>query len=836
MSARNRELLALVPASLLLTAGFAAVFIAARRRADERLADLRRDLPRAVPGRARRPALHAALRRPVPVPARRGARVLRARDDLPDRRRRSRASRRSGSSSGWSLFAATIILLRDYRVLERYRYTIAAVGHRAAAAAARARDRPAGQRRLPRRRARPAHLPAGRVREDRDHHLPGELPARHAPAAGHRGAARGRDHDPAAQALRPAARRLGRGDGDARLHPRPRLVADVLRRLPGDPLRRDEPLLVRGHRPRRCSPAARGSSTQARPTRHDRVDAWLHPFGALYDQVGRQLPDRAVALRAGRRRAASGRASARRCSRSATRRCCRRRRPTSSTRSSSTSSGWSAPAPCCCTYLLVVERGFKIAMLARDSFSKLLATGLTAVFALQVFVIVGGVTKRDPADRRDAAVHLLRRLVDPRELRAARAAAARLRPRPGEAGSRDERADRPPLRRRSCVLFGVLVALHVALDGLRGATRCATTRRTAASCSRSSSIRRGAIRAARRHGARALASSAATARYARRYPTRPAVRPRGRLLASCARAAPASSASTTTSCRRRTGELGSLVDQLQGTRAGRRRPAHDARPRRPARRARSSLDGRKGAVVALDPRTGAVRVDGLASPATTRTRSATSARFSALNRDQDAPLLNRATQAGYPPGSTFKVVTAIAAIDSGQLHARLARQRATTAKRSPACRCNNDGGESFGDITLTDGADALGQHRLRRRSARSSARRTMAEVHGAPRLRPARRGRPAARRARRRAASASDGRSSSPPTARSTSGAWPSARTSCTVTPLQMAMVAAAVANGGVLMKPHLGDRIVDRDGRTVDRIEPERDVRGDDARDGRRR
>ena len=48
------------------------------------------------------------------------------------------------------------------------------------------------------------------------------------------------------------------------------------------------------------------------------------------------------------------------------------------------------------TYLLICERGFKIALLARDSFSKLLATGLTAVFALQVFVIVGGVTKVIP--------------------------------------------------------------------------------------------------------------------------------------------------------------------------------------------------------------------------------------------------------------------------------------------------------------------------------------------------------------------------------------------------------------------------------------------------------
>jgi cell division protein FtsW (lipid II flippase) len=48
------------------------------------------------------------------------------------------------------------------------------------------------------------------------------------------------------------------------------------------------------------------------------------------------------------------------------------------------------------TYLLFVYRGFKIAILARDSFSKLLATGLSAVFALQVFVIVGGVTKAIP--------------------------------------------------------------------------------------------------------------------------------------------------------------------------------------------------------------------------------------------------------------------------------------------------------------------------------------------------------------------------------------------------------------------------------------------------------
>jgi cell division protein FtsW (lipid II flippase) len=49
-----------------------------------------------------------------------------------------------------------------------------------------------------------------------------------------------------------------------------------------------------------------------------------------------------------------------------------------------------------CVYLLIVERAMKTSILARDSFSKLLAAGLGAVFALQVFVIVGGVTKVIP--------------------------------------------------------------------------------------------------------------------------------------------------------------------------------------------------------------------------------------------------------------------------------------------------------------------------------------------------------------------------------------------------------------------------------------------------------
>jgi cell division protein FtsW (lipid II flippase) len=47
-------------------------------------------------------------------------------------------------------------------------------------------------------------------------------------------------------------------------------------------------------------------------------------------------------------------------------------------------------------YLLLVGRGLKAALMSGDSFSTLLATGLSTVLAIQVFVIVGGVTRVIP--------------------------------------------------------------------------------------------------------------------------------------------------------------------------------------------------------------------------------------------------------------------------------------------------------------------------------------------------------------------------------------------------------------------------------------------------------
>jgi cell division protein FtsW (lipid II flippase) len=47
-------------------------------------------------------------------------------------------------------------------------------------------------------------------------------------------------------------------------------------------------------------------------------------------------------------------------------------------------------------YMLIIVRGFRIALLADDGFSKLLAAGLTFAFALQTFIILGGIVRLIP--------------------------------------------------------------------------------------------------------------------------------------------------------------------------------------------------------------------------------------------------------------------------------------------------------------------------------------------------------------------------------------------------------------------------------------------------------
>lgn len=78
--------------------------------------------------------------------------------------------------------------------------------------------------------------------------------------------------------------------------------------------------------------------------------------------------------------------------------------------------------------------------------------------------------------------------------------------------------------------------------------------------------------------------------------------------------------------------------------------------------AATALGDRRGAVVVLDPRTGAV-IAMVSAPG--YDPSMLDKRGDALLSDPGKPLLNRATQGLYPPGSTYKVVTAAAALDSG---------------------------------------------------------------------------------------------------------------------------------------------------------------------------
>jgi cell division protein FtsW (lipid II flippase) len=134
---------------------------------------------------------------------------------------------------------------------------------------------------------------------------------------------------------------------------------------------------------------------QARPTITHRVDAWLHPFGSLYDQVGGsyQIAQSVFAQ-------ADGGLFGQGFGQALLKVGDSPLLPAAQTDLIYSvivnELGLIGACAVLCTYLLAVERGFKIATLARDSFSKLLATGLTAVFALQVFVIVGGVTRVIP--------------------------------------------------------------------------------------------------------------------------------------------------------------------------------------------------------------------------------------------------------------------------------------------------------------------------------------------------------------------------------------------------------------------------------------------------------
>jgi peptidoglycan glycosyltransferase len=233
----------------------------------------------------------------------------------------------------------------------------------------------------------------------------------------------------------------------------------------------------------------------------------------------------------------------------------------------------------------------------------------------------------------------------------------------------------------------------------------------------------------------------------------------------------------------------------------------------------AGLAGRKGGVVAIEPQTGKVRVmvsipeyDPNLIPSD----------IGRLERDRlNQPLLNRTTQELYPPGSTFKVVTAAAAMDSGKVNPDSIID-GSSPKTISGVPLENSGGQSFGPISFTD-ALTNSVNTVFAQVGERIGRETMVEYM-------------------KRFGFYEDPELDYPKFQMIPSGIIAGDGDYVTdgfdvgrvaigqgglegeirASPMQMALVAAAIGNRGRLMKPRLTDRVVRKDGRVKERIQPD--------------
>jgi penicillin-binding protein A len=222
-----------------------------------------------------------------------------------------------------------------------------------------------------------------------------------------------------------------------------------------------------------------------------------------------------------------------------------------------------------------------------------------------------------------------------------------------------------------------------------------------------------------------------------------------------------------------------------------------------------------GAVVAIEPSSGRVKV--LASnPPYDPNR--VPFELTELNENElEAPLVDRATQGLYPPGSTFKVVTAAAGLDSGTIgpETTIDAPGELDVQGQPL---QNDFTEDFGPISL-DTALTNSVNTWFAQLGEQVGEDTLFEYMDAFGFGST----PAIDLPEDQVYESGifgDGvlldRNDPIDIARVAIG-----QERLLVTPLQMAEVAAAVANGGSLMKPQIWSRVVDPDGRVTKRLDP---------------
>ena len=230
----------------------------------------------------------------------------------------------------------------------------------------------------------------------------------------------------------------------------------------------------------------------------------------------------------------------------------------------------------------------------------------------------------------------------------------------------------------------------------------------------------------------------------------------------------------------------------------------------------------RGAAVALDPRTGAVQAmvsmpSFDPNPLASHEEKAAAAAYAKLNKQDDQPLLNRATASTLPPGSTFKVIVSAAALQAGYTLSTEIPAGSVYRHAGAVIRNAEDevcpGGQIDLKEALTESCNTgyaqlgvkLGREKLiamAKAFGFEDDQLTVGNLEGS--------GLPVAA-SRTGAIANADGSADEGALAQSSIG-----QRDVRMTPLQGALIAATVANNGTQMRPYLVKKLLSPDRRTI--------------------